>query len=88
MIDSSIDTRASKKGCWQWTVIAGTESQTAVGIHTWIEGYLSPVYREILKQYESAGWMVGDVKKEKDQLMKFLTSATRLKGIRFREFER
>jgi hypothetical protein len=86
-IESTIDTRVSGKGTWQWTVLACSARQTAVGVHTWVEGYLSPVYRQCLDQSESQGWIVGDFKKEKDKLMQFLTSAARIKGYRLKEFE-
>lgn len=86
-IEESVDARASSKGTWQWTVFACEPAQIAVGVHTWTEGYLSPVFRDLLAGYESQGWTVGRFKKEKDALIKFLMAAARLKGFRPREFE-
>jgi hypothetical protein len=86
-IESHVDARASGRGTWQWTVLACKVSETAVGVHTWTEGFLSPVYRQLLARCESEGWAVGSFKKEKDRLMQFLTAAARLKGYRLREFE-
>lgn len=86
-LESSVDARASSKGTWQWTVFACQPAKIAVGVHTWTEGYLSPVFRDLLAGNESQGWAVGRFKKEKDALMKFLVAAARLKGFQPREFE-
>ncbi len=43
--------------------------------------------RHLLDCYGSLNYEVGSFRKEKDQLMKFLTAAARLKGFRFTEFE-
>jgi len=82
----SIDTRANAQGTWQWTVLAGSESGAAIGVHTWMEGWLSPPFRGILEYYESLGMSVGRFTKEKDALLRFLTGTASLKGIRFPEF--
>jgi hypothetical protein len=88
MIEESIDTRASSKGTWQWTVFICEPTQTLIGIHTWTEGYLSPAYRDLLKHFESLSWTVGSFKKEKDKLMQFLTAISSLKRIKLQEFEK
>ena len=82
-----IDTRANRRGTWQWAIYACAPAEVAVGVHTWTEGFLSPVYRDLLDYYGSLNYEVGSFRKEKDQLMKFLTAAARLKGFRFTEFE-
>ncbi len=41
-----IDTRANRRGTWQWAIYACAPAQIAVGVHTWQEGFLSPVYRD------------------------------------------
>ena len=66
---------------------ASATAEVAVGVHTWTEGLLSPVYRDLLDCYGSLNYEVGSFRKEKDQFMKFLTAAARLKGFRFTEFE-
>lgn len=86
-IDDAIATRAAEKGTWQWTVFACEPARTCIGVHTWTEGYLSPVYRQLIARYESLGWSVGSFKKEKDHLMQFLTAAARIKGHGLHEFE-
>lgn len=82
-----IDVRDNPKGTWQWTVVVCPPARTAVGIHTWIEGYLSPVYRGLIDLHREQGFEVGSVRKEKDGLMNFLTSIAAWKGIRFEEFK-
>ncbi len=82
-----VETRANNEGTWQWAVLASGEAQVALGVHTWTEGYLSPVYRDLLDHYRSIGFTVEGIKKDKDRLMQFLTAVAKLKGIRFDEFE-
>jgi hypothetical protein len=86
-IEATIDTRANSKGTWEWTVLACPQAQITVGVHTWAEVYLSPVYRGLIAYYESIGFQVGSFKKEKDKLMQFLTTVGRFKGPKFVEFE-
>ena len=85
-IASCIHTRANSRGTWQWIILACGTAETAIGVHTWAEGYLTPVFLRLLGHYESLGYQVGGFKKEKDQLMRFLTAAARLKGFSFKEF--
>jgi hypothetical protein len=87
VIVSNIDTRANSKGTWQWTVIACPPTRIALGIHTWIEAYLSPVYRELIGHYESVGFQVASFKKEKDKFFEFIAAIARLKGQKLDEFE-
>ncbi len=86
-IESVIDVRVNAKGTWQWTILACPPARTVVGVHTWIEGYLSPVYRGLTDLYREQGYEVGTVRKEKDGLMKFLTTVAAWKRIRFEEFK-
>ncbi len=85
-LKSVIDVRDNPKGTWQWTFLVCPPARTTVGVHTWIEGYLSPVYRGLIDLYRAQGYEVGSVRKEKDGLMNFLTSIAAWKGIRFEEF--
>ena len=87
LIESCIDTRANSKGTWQWMVLVCPPATTAIGVHTWIEGYLAPTYRALLAHYQSLDYCIGDFKKEKDRLLQFLTAVGRLRGLRFREFQ-
>ena len=54
-------------------LVVGGE-RAALGVHTWIEGYLGPVYRRIVEQLANAGYRVANARRRKDGLMKFLTS--------------
>ena len=69
-----VDIRENEKGTLQWVILVASHVQTALGVHTWIEGYLSPVYRDILQTLAAKGYQVASVKREKDGLMKFLTA--------------
>lgn len=73
-----IDVRKNGTGTWQSAVLAATEARAAVGVHTWAEGYLTPVYRALLGGLEKAGYAVCRTKREKDGLMRVLTGAANL----------
>lgn len=70
-----VDGRENPKGTWQWVILVSRSRRKAAGIHTWIEGYLSPVYRGLLGRLEEEGYEIESVRKEKDGLMRFLTAA-------------
>ncbi len=86
-IGSTIDTRTNSKGTWQWTVLTFPETRLVVGTHTWMEGYLSSVYRGLIDHYKGLGFEVGSFAKGQDQLMRFLTTASSLRGFKLAEFE-
>jgi hypothetical protein len=69
-----VDVRENEKGDLQWVILVATDVQTALGVHTWIEGYLSPVYRDVLQALAAKRYHVASLKREKDGLMKFLTA--------------
>ena len=69
-----VDLGENSKGTLQWVILVASHVRTALGVHTWVEGYLSPVYREILRVLAAKGYQVASVKREKDGLMKFLTA--------------
>ncbi len=73
-----IDTRENSKGTWQWSVLHFQEHGAVIGAHMWMQGYLSSTYQQLIQSYESDGNKVATFKKEKDKLMKFLTSAVLL----------
>ena len=68
-----VDIRENGKGDVQWVVLAAVDRQVAVGVHTWMQAYLSPAYEAILLSLKSGGCRITTVKREKDGLMKFLT---------------
>jgi hypothetical protein len=77
-IESCIDTRANSKGTWQWMVLVCPVATTAIGVHTWIEGYLAPTYRALLDHYQNLGYRTGGFMKDKDRLMQFLEATGRI----------
>lgn len=70
-----VDIHENAKGDLQWLVLVASGARAALGVHTWIEGYLSLVYRSIVQQLANAGYKVANARREKDGMMKFLTSA-------------
>jgi hypothetical protein len=68
-----VDIRENSKGTLQWVILAAGTAHAAIGVHTWMEAYLSPVYRATLERLSRAGYRVAHARKEKDGLMKFLT---------------
>jgi hypothetical protein len=68
-----VDVRENAQGDLQWVVLVASDVRVALGVHSWIEGYLSPVYRNTLQALLRTGYRVTSVKREKDGLMKFLT---------------
>ena len=85
-LEALIDIRESSKGISQWLVLAANDTRTAVGVHTWMESYLSPVYRDTLQALAAAGYRLTTAIKGKDGLMKLLTAVSEARGIRFPEF--
>lgn len=68
-----VDGRENAKGTLQWVVLVDSDTHIALGVHTWMETYLSPVYRQTLRALETTGYQVASARKEKDGLMQFLT---------------
>jgi hypothetical protein len=42
-------------GVWQWLVYVAMDQRLACAIHTWSEGYLSPVLRRLVGEIEASG---------------------------------
>ena len=77
-------------------ILVAADRHVAIGVHTWIEAFLSPAYRAILLSLENMGCQVNSVRREKDGLMKFLTGVANLdvaihtlgqKRVAFPEFQ-
>jgi hypothetical protein len=68
-----VDVRENSKGTLQWVILVAGIARAAIGVHTWMEAYLSPVYRGTLEALSQAGYQIARARKEKDGLMKFLT---------------
>ncbi len=73
-----VDVRDNSEGTLQWVILAAGDAHAAVGVHTWIEAYLSPVYRSILQSLTAAGYRVATAVRQKDGLMRFLTGVADL----------
>jgi len=72
-ICSHIDARNQTDGVWQWAIICFDEDRVAVGIHTWLHGYLRPVYELVLEELAVQGYECQSTDAEVDQL--FVTLA-------------
>ncbi len=75
-----VDGRENPKGTLQWVVLVAGEPHVALGVHTWMEAYLSPVYRDTLHALGTTGYRVSSARKEKDGIMKFLTGVADLEA--------
>jgi hypothetical protein len=69
-----VDARENPKGTMQWVILLAGDGRAATGVHTWIEGYLSPVYRDVLQELSKGGYQISSFMKEKDGLMRVLTA--------------
>jgi hypothetical protein len=68
-----IDTRNKRNGVWQWAIVCFDEDQVAIGIHTWLHGYLRPIYESALQELALRGYECQSSDAEIDQL--FVTLA-------------
>jgi hypothetical protein len=91
-----VDVRENAKGTLQWVILVANDAGIALGVHTWIEGYLSRVYREALQALAKTGYQITSVQRDKDGLMKLLVAGANLdvtlhsfgaKRVAFPEFQ-
>ncbi|TWT31973.1 hypothetical protein [Blastopirellula retiformator] len=68
-----IDGRNKKNGVWQWAVLQFDDDKVAIGVHTWMHGYLHPVYESILARLEANGYQCKSTDAEVDKLIATLT---------------
>jgi len=73
-----VDVRENAQGTLQWVILVSSHAPVALGVHTWMEAYLSPVYRGALQALTAHAYRVASATKEKDGLMKFLTGVADL----------
>ena len=73
-----VDVRENSRGTLQWVILVAGRARGALGVHTWMEGYLSPVYRGTLQALAATGYAVASAKRDKDGVMKFLTGVADL----------
>ena len=76
-----VDAYENNKGTMQWVVLVAGAARQVTGVHTWIEGYLIPVYRAILETLTRQGYQVASVRKEKDGLLRFLTGVANVQTM-------
>ena len=69
-----VDGRENAKGTMQWVVLVDGGAHRVTGVHTWVEGYLGPVYRAVLHSLADRRFQIDSIVKEKDGLMRVLTS--------------
>ena len=81
-----VDIHENPKGVLQWVILIANDRRSATGVHTWMEVYLSPVYREILQALTTAGYDVATAVRGKDGLLKFLTGVSNISGTSFPDF--
>jgi hypothetical protein len=62
-----VDTKARLRGTWQWVVVTSEVTSRAYGVHTWTEGYLTPVYADMLEQLEAKGYTCESIIKPPDK---------------------
>jgi hypothetical protein len=68
-----VDIYNNPKGTLQWVVLLSGDARTVLGAQTWLESYLSPVYRDVLQALSGEGYRVASVRRDEVGLMKFLT---------------
>lgn len=68
-----IDPRNKRGGVWQWAILSFDGDQRAIGVHTWLHGYLRPVYESALGQLVSQGYECESIDSDVDTL--FVTLA-------------
>ena len=69
-----VDVRENPKGTLQWVILVSSHARVAMSVHTWMEAYLSPVYRGALQALAARACRIASVRKDKDGLMTVLTA--------------
>lgn len=86
-ICNHVDTRNRDNSVWQWAIIQFDDDKIALGVHTWMHGYLRPVYDSLLLNLKVAGYHCKSVDTDIDKLIKVLMELQKysrvLKGIEF-----
>jgi hypothetical protein len=85
-LEGLVDIYENPEGVLQWVVLVASDGRTAVGVHTWMATYLSPIYRDVLQALTTQGCQVATAVRQKDGLLKFLTAVAEAKDFSFPEF--
>jgi hypothetical protein len=73
-LPSLIDTINNRRGVWQWIVLHFPAAQSAVGVHTWTQGFLAPVYADLISVLENQGVLCATHNREVHPLIRTLTA--------------
>jgi hypothetical protein len=63
-----VDKRNKTCGVWQWVILCFDDEKVALGVHTWLQGYLRPVYDSLLQQIAALGYRCDSTDVEIDAL--------------------
>ena len=86
LLESCIDRRNRLSGVFQWVVFVSDEPSLAFGIHTWMEGYLSSVYRTLIATLKERQLPCQTFVSDKGAFFTFAQRIVRLKGVSLAEF--
>jgi hypothetical protein len=70
----AIDIRQKERSVWQWTIFRIEEPRIVIGLHTWMQVWLSSAYENCLNDLQSEGFSVERFTRKKGKLMKILTA--------------
>ena len=73
-----IDRRNRRKGVWQWAIVQFDDDKVAMGIHTWLHGYLRPVFDSIIERLTEEGY---ECKKADADVDKLLAAISKLHAL-------
>ena len=83
-IFDALDVRQRSKTVWQWAIVAIERPRVVIGMHIWMRVALTPIFDSALVGYREEGYEARTFKKDKDALMKFLTT---IRGLRLPEVD-
>ena len=86
-IEKCVDIRNRLQGVFQWLIFAADKPPFSFGIHTWTEGYLSPIFRNIAAAIEETETPCHTFVRDKGRFFEFAQKAIALKGARVPEFD-
>ena len=86
LLENCIDRRNRLCGVFQWVVFVSDEPAVAFGIHTWMEGYLSGIYRALLATVRAREIPCEAFVRDKGAFFAYAQRIVRLKGVSLAEF--
>lgn len=78
-MENLIDDRARSRATWQWIIVVNGSLKQVYGIHMWANGYLTPVYENLIKHFENTDYQCQTTVKEPSRFWKrlwWMTSAS------------